>query len=115
MNGEKIYGSWKDAWRKLKIWLKCKVEKRQVYQYQEKKLQSEVFSGQEEKCNQWLDFNLNSRKMVPITQMLEQMVGTKVWKALRGMEVESEICRLCAERQYITYWLAVRSLLVMST
>ena len=76
LNGEKICGSWKDAWRKLKILLKSKMEKRRAYQHREKKLQSEVFSGQEEKCNQWLDCNLDSRKTTAIIKMLEQMVGT---------------------------------------
>ena len=107
LNGEKIYGSWKDAWRKLKILLKSKMEKRRVYQYQEKKLQSEVFSGQEEKCNQWLDCNLDWRKTAAIIEMLEQMVGTKVWKALRGMEVESEICRPCADKRETVHHLLV--------
>ena len=37
--------------------------------------------------------------------MLEQMVGTR--KALRGMEVESEICRLCADKRETVHHLLV--------
>ena len=73
------------------------MERRRVYQCQ-KNLQSEVFCGQEEKCNQWFDCNLNSRKAAAVKEIFEQMVEARVWKALRGMEVESEICRLCADK-----------------
>ena len=57
LNGEKMRENSKDAWRKLKILLKSKMGKRWVCQYHKEKLQSEVFSGQGEKCNQWLDWN----------------------------------------------------------
>ena len=68
-------------------------------------MQSEVFNGQEEKCNQWLDCNLDSRKTAAIIEMLEQIVETRVWKALRRMEVESEICRLCADKRETVHYL----------
>ena len=99
LNGEKICGSWKDAWRELKILVKSKMEKRQVYQRHEENLQSEVFSGQQEKFSQGLHRNRDLTKMTTIIEMLEQMVRTRVWKALRGMEVESEICSLCTDKR----------------
>ena len=37
--------------------------------------------------------------------MLEQMVWTRVWTALRGVEVESEICRLCVDKREIVHHL----------
>ena len=63
-------------------------------------MQSEVFSSQQGKCNQCgLDYNLDSRKTAAIIERLEQMVETRVWKALKRMEVLSEIFRLCADKK----------------
>ena len=38
----------------MKTLLKSKTEEGRINQYREKKLQSEVFIGEEEKCNQWV-------------------------------------------------------------
>ena len=67
--------------------LKSKMEKRRIYEYQQK-LQREAFSGQKEKCNQWLDCNRDSTKTATVINMFWQMVETRVWKALREMEME---------------------------
>ena len=48
-------GTWKDFWKKLKMLLKSKTKKRHIEEYQEKRLQSETYRGQDERCNQWLE------------------------------------------------------------
>ena len=35
--------------------LKSKTEERRMEEYQEKRLQSETYRGQDERCNQWLE------------------------------------------------------------
>ena len=99
LNGEKMGGTWKDARRKLKTLLKSKTEEGRINQYREKKFQIEVFIGQEVKCNQWLECNLDSRKTAAVMEMLEQMIETRAWKALRGIEIKSEKCRLCSDKR----------------
>ena len=51
LNGEQLQGTWKDAWKKLKVLLKSKFEERRVEKYNEKQLQSEIYRGQDERCN----------------------------------------------------------------
>lgn len=71
LNGE-------NARRKPKIFLKFKTEVRCAKQYEEN-LQSEVFRGQEEICNQWLECNLDPVKTAPVIEMVEHVVEVRVW------------------------------------
>ncbi len=103
LNGEQLQGTWKDAWKKLKVLLKSKYEERRV----EKKLQSEIYRGQDERCNQWLECNLDPEKTAAVIEVHEQMVETRTRKAMRGEEVMSENCRLCsARRETVNHWLS---------
>lgn len=95
LNGERMCGEWKEIWGKLKAMLQTKTEVMRIEQYTKKILQSEVYRGIEEKGHGWLECNMDSRKTAAVILMQEQMVETRTWKALRGMEVESEMCRLC--------------------
>ena len=45
LNGEQLQETWKDVWKKLKMLLKSKTEQRHIEEYQEKKLQSEIYRG----------------------------------------------------------------------
>ena len=40
-----------------------KTEERRVEEYQEKRLQCEIYRGQDERCNQWFECNLDSKKI----------------------------------------------------
>ena len=65
--------------------------------YKAKQQQSKLFSDQEEECHMWLSQNLHPRKTSAIMNMLEQMVETRSWKAVRGL-VEDGRCRVCNEQ-----------------
>ena len=65
--------------------LKSKTEERRIEEYQEKRLQSEIYRGQDERCNQCLECNLDSRKTAAVIEVQEQMVETRVRQALRGV------------------------------
>ena len=58
--------------------LKSKTEERRIEEYQEKRF------------IQWLKCNLHSRKAAAVIEVQEEMVRTKIRKALRGVDVESE-------------------------
>ena len=75
LNGEQLQGTWKDVWKKLKMLLKSKTEERRIEEYQEKRLQSEIYLGQDGRCNQWLECNLYSRKTAAVIEVQEQMEG----------------------------------------
>ena len=54
---------------------------------------------------QWLKCNLHSRKAAAVIEVQEEMVRTKIRKALRGVDVESENCRLCSlKRETVHRW-----------
>ena len=75
LNEEQLQGTWKDVWKKLKMLLKSKTEERRIEEYQEKRLQSEIYLGQDGRCNQWLECNLYSRKTAAVIEVQEQMEG----------------------------------------
>ena len=88
---------WKPTWRKVKTALKKGLECRRIKMYKAKQQQSKLFSDQEEECHMWLSQNLHPRKTSAIMNMLEQMVETRSWKAVRGL-VEDGRCRVCNEQ-----------------
>ena len=61
--------------------------------------ESEIYRGQDERCNQWLECNLDLKKTAAVIEVQEQMVETRTRKAMRGEEVMSENCRLCSARR----------------
>ena len=72
---------WKPTWRKVKTALKKGLECRRIEMYEVKQQQSKLFSYQEEECHMWQ--NLHPRKTSAIMNMLEQMVETTSWTAVR--------------------------------
>ena len=60
------------------------------------------------KCHKWLESNLNPKKKVgSIINLQEQMVETRSWKKNRGLEVETDLCRVCGKyRETIHHLLA---------
>ena len=64
--------------------LKSKYKERRVEKYKEKKLQSEIYRGQDERCNQWLECNLDPKKTAAVIEVQERMVETRTRKAMRG-------------------------------
>ena len=45
--------------------------------------------------HQWLECNIDARKVSAIINTQEQMIKTRGWKASRGLNVTTENCRLC--------------------
>ena len=76
------------------------LECRRIEMYKAKQQQSKLFSDQEEECQIWLSQNLHPHKTSAIMNMLEQMVETRSWKAVRGL-VEDGRCRVCNEQSEI--------------
>ena len=54
----------------------------------------EIYRGQDERCNQWLECNLDPKKTAAVIEVQKQMVETRTRKAMRGEEVMSENCGL---------------------
>jgi len=50
-----------------------------------------------EESHQWLKANDSPQKVAAIISMQEQMVETRAWKQSRGLQVQSDKCRLCGE------------------
>lgn len=97
VDGDQLGGEWKSVWKKLKQMMKQKAEEARVEKYKTKKMQSEVYERLEGASHGWLKCNVEPKKAASIIEMQEQMVETKGWKVLRGIEVENDKCRLCGE------------------
>ena len=74
---------WKRAWKKVKTSLQKGTNQMRIETYQSNDQQSRFFLENVE-CHLWLAQNLNSQKASSIMSMLEQMVETRSWKAVRG-------------------------------
>ena len=100
-------GSYPEVYQKLKdLFVKGKKEQRKQ-KYIKKTLQSELWRNQEKESHKWLKGSLAPEKTASVMQMLEQMVETRVWKRIRGLEVESDVCRLCrSERETVQHILS---------
>ena len=88
---------WKATWRKVKSTLHKATESKRIENYKTKEQQSQFYQEQEDECHLWLKQNLSGRKTASIMTMLEQMVETRSWKAVRGL-VQDKRCRVCHER-----------------
>ena len=58
-------------------------------------MQIEHYKGFDWESHQWLECNIDARKVSVIINMQEQMIETRGWKASRGLNVTTENCRLC--------------------
>ena len=94
LNGERKIGRWKRIKDDLKKRLKERIVKRRKETLAKKKLQGKGFAGLDEYSHKWLNCNVDPRKVSSIIQMQERMVETRNWKKIRGIEVDSEMCRL---------------------
>ena len=56
-----------------------------------------MFKNQEPGCIAWLKCNTDPWKTASITNIQEQMVEMRKWKAIRAVEVNDENFRLCGE------------------
>ena len=99
VNGEEYVGSWKKCWTKIKGIIKNGIATARKNKYLKKKMQSKIYSEQDIECSTWLTSNLDPRKTAAIINVQEQMVETRCWKSLRGIEVATEMCRLCGSQK----------------
>jgi hypothetical protein len=95
IEGEYLDGTWKDVWSKLKTKMRKSREQHRKRQYEEKRMQSEIYKGLDDDGHEWLQCNIDPRKVSAIINMQEQMVETRAWKKNRGLHVDTEKCRLC--------------------
>ena len=58
-------------------------------------MQSKHHKGFDMESHQWLECNIDPRKVSAIINMQEQMIETRGWKASRGLNVTTENCRPC--------------------
>ena len=58
-------------------------------------MQSKYYKGFDMESHQWLECNINARKVSAIINNQEQMIETRGWKASRGLNVTTENCRIC--------------------
>jgi hypothetical protein len=96
LDGESLEGTWKDVWWKLKAELKENREAKRKEDYEKKPMQAEIYKQLNNEKHLWLDTNIDPQKVSAIINMQEQMVETKSWKKLRGLEASAK-CRLCGE------------------
>ena len=53
-------------------------------------MQSEHYIGFNMKSHQWLECNIDARRVSAIISIQEQMIETRGWKASRGLNVTTE-------------------------
>ena len=88
-------GDWRKIWNNLKKKIKERREELRIEKYKSKNMQSEHYKGFDLESHQWLECNIDARKVSAIINMQEQMIETRGWKANRGLNVTKENCRLC--------------------
>ena len=88
-------GDWRKIWKKLKTKIKERREELRIENYRSKNMQSEHYKGFDMEGHQWLECNIDARKVSAIINMQEQTIETRGWKASRGLNVTTENCRLC--------------------
>ena len=89
---------WKEQWKEIKNVMKKQREKSRIEKYKEKKMQSKYYSADKEN-HEWIKGNNDPKKVAAIISMQEQMVETRGWKRSRGLQVESDSCRVCGEEK----------------
>ena len=76
---------WKLTWQKVKTCLQKAMESRRIENYKTKEHQSQFYQEQEDEYHLWLSQNLDGRKTSSVMTILEQMMETRSWEALRGL------------------------------
>ena len=80
---------------KTKKKIKERREELRIENYKSKNMQSEHYKGFDMESHQWLECNIDARKVSVIINMQEQLIETIEWKAIRRLNVTTENCRLC--------------------
>mgnify|MGYP001792300321 CR=1 FL=1 len=80
----------------LKRIYKTGKNKQRETNYCKKNMQSEIWKLNSKDGYQWLETGLNPEKTASIFQMCEQMVETRHWKKVRGLQMDDK-CRLCGK------------------
>ena len=107
LEGKILDREFKPIWKQVKKCLKKGSKEKRLEQYRKKEMQSEIYHKQDKKCDIWLKLNLMPRKTSAIISMIEQMIETRAWKEVRGLNENSE-CSLCKEqRETVQLLLAV--------
>ena len=75
---------------KLRKKIKERIEELRIENYKSKNMQSEYYKGFDMESHQWLECNIDVRKVSAIINMQEQMIETRGWKASRGLNVTTE-------------------------
>ena len=73
--------------KKLKKKIKERREELRIENYKSKNMQSEHYKGFDMESHQWLECNIDARKVSAIINMQEQMIETSGWKGNRGLNV----------------------------
>ena len=84
-----MQGTWKDAWKKLKVLLKSKYEERRVEEYKEKQLQSEIYRGHDENVTSGWSV-ISTQKNNSSDRGTRENGGDQNQEAMRSEEVRSE-------------------------
>ena len=84
--GKESCTEWKEGWKKLKKILD-EGQKRNIQQsLAEKKLESEIPKQYSKENSGWLKYSTDPRKTSSIFALPEQMIETRAWKKIRGLE-----------------------------
>ena len=97
-NGVCMPSSWKKSWKELKGDLRAGLGKIAETEYRAKTMQSSLWSGRDcREEHEWLTANVTPQKTAGVMNMLEQMVETRAWKEMRGLDASDGKCRLCGK------------------
>jgi len=95
IEGQRMIGTWKEIWKDLKSQVRRRREVNR--KYMNKSMQSEFYKELDEGGHEWLKCNINPKKVGAIINMQEQMVETRAWKKNRGIDIQTDKCRLCGK------------------
>jgi len=97
LNGAVVDGSWRVVKEKLKkVWKERSAIKKKE-RLVGKEMQGKAYARFDSECHHWLNSNIEPQKVSSIIEMQERMVETRAWKRARGIDVESDMCRLCGK------------------
>jgi len=97
LNGERLEGTWKVVSKKLKRRWKDKKAECRKKELVKKKMQGKGYKNLDKSSHLWLTCNIEPQKVASIIEMQERMIETKAWKRARGIEVDTDMCRLCSK------------------
>ena len=70
-------------------------------------MQSQVYEKLGEESHRWLQCNIETKKVISIIAVREQMIETRAWKANRCLHLESDKCGICRQaKETKIHWLS---------